>query len=164
MKIAVSSTGQDLDAAVDPRFGRCSYFIVYDDADGSHEALPNRFQGASGGAGTQAAQQMLEYGVQVVLTGNCGPNAFTVLQGAGVKVCTGVGGTVRQAVEGYRSGVCDAAARPNAEAHAGMGAGPGVGGGRGMGGGGGRGMGGGGGRGMGGGGGRGMGGDRGGRM
>jgi predicted Fe-Mo cluster-binding NifX family protein len=160
MKIAISSTGPDVSAAVDPRLGRCSFFIIYDDVDGSYEAVPNQFQGAGGGAGTQAAQLLVGRGVQTVLTGNSGPNAFAVLQGAGINVITGVSGTVQEAIDGFRSGAFRATAAPNAPAHAGMGSGPGMGmgGGRGMGGGGGRGMGGGGGRGMGGGGGRGMGG------
>ncbi|MBW2001843.1 MAG: NifB/NifX family molybdenum-iron cluster-binding protein, partial [Deltaproteobacteria bacterium] len=28
MKIAVSSTGTDLNSEIDPRFGRCAYFII----------------------------------------------------------------------------------------------------------------------------------------
>ena len=30
MKIAISSTGKDLDCQIDPRFGRCQYFIIVD--------------------------------------------------------------------------------------------------------------------------------------
>ncbi|MBW1759768.1 MAG: dinitrogenase iron-molybdenum cofactor biosynthesis protein, partial [Deltaproteobacteria bacterium] len=30
MKIAISSSGRNLDAQVDPRFGRCNCFIVID--------------------------------------------------------------------------------------------------------------------------------------
>ena len=30
MRIAISATNSDLDAEVDPRFGRCQYFIIAD--------------------------------------------------------------------------------------------------------------------------------------
>jgi predicted Fe-Mo cluster-binding NifX family protein len=32
MKIAVSSTGQTLESAVEARFGRCPYFLIVDPA------------------------------------------------------------------------------------------------------------------------------------
>jgi len=164
MKIAVSSSGSSMDAQVDPRFGRCQFFIIYDTDSGSSEALANEFQGASGGAGTQAAQMVVSKGVNSVLTGNCGPNAFAVLQDAGVQVVTGAAGTVGEAVKNFEQGGLQSSTGPNVADHAGMntqGQGaapvaPGMGGGRGggMGGGRGGGMGGGRGGGMGGGGGR----------
>ncbi|MBN2333394.1 MAG: NifB/NifX family molybdenum-iron cluster-binding protein [Deltaproteobacteria bacterium] len=145
MKIAVSSSGSSMDAQVDPRFGRCQFFIIVDSESGEFKALPNEFQGASGGAGTQAGQLMVSNEVGAVLTGNCGPNAFAVLQGAGVQVVTGVSGTVRQAVDRFQQGTLPGSAAPNVESHAGMAVsggpvvGPGPGGGRGRGCGGGRG-------------------------
>ncbi|MEA2110393.1 MAG: NifB/NifX family molybdenum-iron cluster-binding protein [Pseudomonadota bacterium] len=149
MKIAVSSSGSTMDAQVDPRFGRCQYFIIYDSDSGSSEALANEFQGASGGAGTQAAQMVVGKGVKAVLTGNCGPNAFAVLQDAGVQVVTGASGTVGEAVKNFEQGSLQSSTGPNVADHAGMTQSqgvvppaPGMGGGRGMGGGG-RGMGGG---------------------
>ncbi|TET61977.1 hypothetical protein E3J48_05015 [Candidatus Aerophobetes bacterium] len=41
MKIAVSSTGQDLNALVDARFGRCQYFVIVDPETMEFEAAPN---------------------------------------------------------------------------------------------------------------------------
>jgi len=151
MKIAISSSGEKMDAQVDPRFGRCQYFIIYDTDAGNFEALSNEFQGASGGAGTQAAQMVVSKGVKAVLTGNCGPNAFAVLQDAGVQVVTGAAGTVEDAVKNFEQGSLQSSTGPNVADHAGMNTqsqgavppAPGMGGGRGMGGGG-RGMGGGG--------------------
>ncbi len=152
MKIAVSSSGSSMDAQVDPRFGRCQFFIIYDTDSGSSESLANEFQGASGGAGTQAAQMVVGKGVKVVLTGNCGPNAFAVLQNAGVQVVTGAAGTVAEAVKNFEQGSLQSSAGPNVAEHAGMnaraqgtapaapgkgrGGGSGMGGGRGCGGGG----------------------------
>ncbi|AOY59880.1 MULTISPECIES: NifB/NifX family molybdenum-iron cluster-binding protein [Desulfococcus] len=155
MKIAISSTGPDLDAQVEPRFGRCPYFIIVDPASGEFEALENQAAGNASGAGVQAAQMVADAGAEAVVTGSLGPKAANVLQAAGVKAYTGKSGTVRQVMGTYQSGEGGAASTPSSGA-TGTPSGVGMGGGgRGMGGGG-RGMGGGG-RGMGRGGGRGLG-------
>jgi len=104
VKIAVSSTGQGLDAEVDPRFGRCQYFVIVDGDTMAFEAFENPNVMASGGAGIQSAQLVADKGAEVVLTGNCGPNAFQTLQAAGVSICVGIAGTVGQAVEQYKRG------------------------------------------------------------
>ena len=153
MKVAVSATEPSLDSQVDPRFGRCVYFVLVDTDTMEFEAVENQNAYAGGGAGIQSGQLMVDKGVKTVLTGNCGPNAYRVLSAAGLELITGVSGTVRQAIEQYKSGSLKPSGSPNVDSHAGMGMGGG-GGGRGMGrgmGGGGRGMGGGMGRGMGGG-------------
>ncbi len=166
MKIAISASGQTLDADVDPRFGRCQYFIIADPETMEFEAIDNSSAMAAGGAGIAAAQNIVERGVEALLTGNCGPNAHGVLTSAGVKIITGVSGKIKGAIEEYKLGTYSAANQANVPDHFGAGGtsatGPGVG--SGMGGGMGRGMGGGMGRGMGGGMGRGMGGGMGGGM
>jgi len=104
MKICVSAQGSGLDAAVDPRFGRCGYFLVVDTDSMGCEAVQNPYAEAMGGAGIQAAQLVAGKGVTAVLTGNVGPNAFQTLQAAGVTVVTGASGTVKEAVETYKKG------------------------------------------------------------
>jgi predicted Fe-Mo cluster-binding NifX family protein len=112
------------------------------------EGIDNASAGASGGAGTSAAQMVAGKGVEAVLTGNCGPNAYQVLDAAEIKIITGVSGSVRDAAEGYKSGKYQPVSAPSTDAKSGINPGaPGTGGGMGMGRG--RGMGGGGGRGMG---------------
>jgi hypothetical protein len=96
------------------------------------EALPNANISLGGGAGIQSAQTMANKGVSVVLTGNCGPNAFRVFGTAGIQVITGVSGSVRQAVGQFKSGALAAAQAPNVQAHVGMGRGYGKGMGRGQ--------------------------------
>jgi len=155
MKIAITAAGSTLDAEVDPRFGRCQYFIVADPQTMEFEAVDNSSAMAAGGAGISAAQMIASKGIEAVLTGNCGPNAHQVLSAAGIQVITGVSGKIKDAIEGYRTGKFKTSSQPNVPDHFGMGNNPGMGGG--MGGGMGRGMGGGMGRGMGGGMGRGMG-------
>ncbi|MCJ8502519.1 NifB/NifX family molybdenum-iron cluster-binding protein [Desulfatitalea alkaliphila] len=151
MKIAITASGTTLDDTVEPRFGRCPYFIFVDPESMDYEAMPNPNIALGGGAGPQSAQLMAEKGVAAVLTGNCGPNAFQTFGAAGIDVITGIGGSVREALEKFKSGQLKKSGSPTVKNHFGMGGGMGMGGGRGIGGGG-RGMGGGG-RGMGGGGG-----------
>jgi predicted Fe-Mo cluster-binding NifX family protein len=138
MKIAISATGSTLDVMVDPRFGRCQYFIYVDPETFQFEAAENSSAMAGGGAGIATAQAITAKGVEAVLTGNCGPNAYQVLSAAGVKLITGVTGTVREAVEGYKAGKFRESFQANVPDHFGsrggaIGMGPGGGMGQGMG-------------------------------
>ena len=135
MKICVTATAGDLNAQVDPRFGRSQYFVFVDSDTMAFEAMLNEAIAAPGGAGIQAAQTVLNRGGNVVISGNIGPNAFQVLSTAGVKIATGAYGTVKEAVEMYKAGRLSEAGISTVAAHAGMGAGVGAGGGMGMGGG-----------------------------
>jgi predicted Fe-Mo cluster-binding NifX family protein len=112
MKIAISSTGRDLDSPVDARFGRCLCFIVVDPATEDFEVLENTAAGNAGGAGVQAAQIVANAGVKAVLTGSLGPNATQVLTAAGVQMHTGVSGTVREALQRHQRGELQTAAEP----------------------------------------------------
>jgi predicted Fe-Mo cluster-binding NifX family protein len=123
LKIAISATGPGLDADVDPRFGRCQYFIVVDTETMQFEALENSSAVAAGGAGISAAQMVANKGVEVVLTGNCGPNAYQTLSAADVHVVSGVSGRVRAALEAYRAGKLQPSVQPNVASHYGMGMG-----------------------------------------
>ncbi len=104
MRVAITSTGPTLDSPVDPRFGRCAYFIIVDTDTMEFQAVPNPAVNATGGAGTMAAQLVASHGVQAVVTGEVGPNALAALQAAGIGMITGVAGTVRDAIEMIKSG------------------------------------------------------------
>jgi predicted Fe-Mo cluster-binding NifX family protein len=149
MKVAVSASGKDLDTPIDPRFGRCAYFLIIDTEDMSFEAFDNESVALSGGAGIQASQFVASKGVTVVITGNVGPNAVRTLEAASVKVIVGQSGTVRQAIKDYKDGKLKSTDQANVADHYGMGGDMGRGGGMGRGMGGGMGCGGGMGRGMG---------------
>lgn len=123
MKIAITSSGDNLDSQIDPRFGRCQYFVIVDPDTMDFEAMQNESAMASGGAGIQAAQTIVNVGINAVITGNVGPNAFEVLSAAGIETMTGASGTVRHALELYKSGSLQSAAGATVSSHAGM---PGV--------------------------------------
>lgn len=120
MKIAVTSRGTDLDSQVDPRFGRCANFLVVDVESMAFEVVANDNVSAGGGAGIQSAQLVADRGVEAVLTGSCGPNAFRTLQAADIAVVVGVRGTVGEAVKQYRSGALSATDSANVSSHSGM--------------------------------------------
>ena len=120
MKIAISSSGTDQSAQVDPRFGRCQYFIIVDTDSGKTEAIPNAAQSAGGGAGIQAAQTIADQGAETVLTGNVGPNAHRALQAAQIAVVTGVSGTVSEALKTFQEGKVQATENPTVRPHFGM--------------------------------------------
>ncbi len=133
MKIAVSAAGTTLDSEADPRFGRCQYFIIVDPETMEFEVIDNASINLSEGAGISAAQTIAGKGVEAVLTGNCGPNAYQVLSPANIKVITGVSGKVKDVVAEYKLGNLAVASQPNVPGHFGIGAGHGGGQGRGMG-------------------------------
>jgi predicted Fe-Mo cluster-binding NifX family protein len=131
VKVAVSSTGGSLDSAVDPRFGRCSVFLIVDTETMKHQAVPNSSVGAAHGAGIGAAQVVAQQGVKAVITGHVGPNAHMALSQAGISVYTGASGTVEAAVNHYKSGAFRMASSPTVGGHFGQGGGRGPGQGRG---------------------------------
>ncbi len=102
MKIALSTVEGRLEAALDPRFGRAAYFLIVDPENLQFGAIPNPNVNARGGAGIQSAQLVLEKGAEVVITGSCGPNAFRVLQSAGVSIYEGGHGTARQMIRNWK--------------------------------------------------------------
>ncbi|MGB9727992.1 MAG: NifB/NifX family molybdenum-iron cluster-binding protein [Nitrososphaeria archaeon] len=132
MKVAVSATGGSLDSQVDPRFGRCAYFIVVDTDTMNFEAIKNTGAFEASGAGIQAAQTIVSKGVKAVVTGNVGPNAYQVLSSAGVRIFTGAYGTVKEAVERLLRGELSESSSPRFGGP-GMGRGYGIGFGRGRG-------------------------------
>jgi len=121
MRVAISASSPTLDSPVDPRFGRCAYFVVIDPATMAFEAVENESISAAQGAGIATAQMIAGKGVEAVLTGNCGPNAYQALEAAHVKVVTGVTGTVRDAVLAYKEGKLQTVSQANVPSHHGMG-------------------------------------------
>jgi predicted Fe-Mo cluster-binding NifX family protein len=120
MKIAVSSNGKDLDSQIDPRFGRCAYFLIVDADNMSFETFDNESIALGGGAGIQAAQFVASKGAKAILTGNVGPNAVKTLGAAGVEVFVSQNGTVREAVERYNSGNLESTRKATVADHHGM--------------------------------------------
>ena len=133
MKIAVSSSGKDLNSQIDPRFGRCAFFLIVETDDMNFEIFDNESLALGGGAGIQAAQFVASKGAGAVLTGNCGPNAVQTLGASHVEVFVGQSGTVIEAIERFKRGEITSTKAANVADHYGMGGGGGMGRGMGMG-------------------------------
>ncbi|MDY6904649.1 MAG: NifB/NifX family molybdenum-iron cluster-binding protein [Thermodesulfobacteriota bacterium] len=118
MKIAVSATGQDVESEVDPRFGRAPYFVVVDSETKAVDVVENTQNlNLPQGAGIQAGKTIVNSGANVLLTGNCGPKAFAVLEQAGISVVIGAKGKVSEAVSAYLNGDMATANGPNVDGH-----------------------------------------------
>lgn len=122
MKIAISSSGADLDEQVDPGFGCCRCFIVIDPETEAFDVLENEAPVSSSGAGIQAAQMVVAAGVDTVITGKLKPNVTDVLEAAGLNVYLGAAGTIRDALQQYQDGRLMKASDPSVGD--GMGTGP----------------------------------------
>jgi predicted Fe-Mo cluster-binding NifX family protein len=118
MKVIVTAQGPGMDSLVDPRFGRATYFVLIDMQTGEHAAHDNvQNLNAAQGAGIQAAQSVARLGAEAVVTGHVGPKAFATLGAAGIAIYTGASGTVGDAVEAFRAGQLQEAARADVEGH-----------------------------------------------
>jgi len=104
MKVAITSRGPQLTSQIDPRFGRAKYFVVYDSDTDRFAAHNNDFNvNAVHGAGIQATQDIVDLGVQALITGHVGPKAFESLRTAGVEIYIGAAGTVQEVVEKFKA-------------------------------------------------------------
>ncbi len=120
MKIAftITTSGNDLNAPLDSRFGRAPKFLVYDMDTNTFDVIDNRQNlNAAQGAGIQSAETVARLGASCLVTGHCGPKAFRVLSAAGIKIFNTDAPTVAAALEQYRSGQLAEANSADVEGH-----------------------------------------------
>lgn len=103
MKVVISSKGPKMADMVDPRFGRCSMFLLTDTETEETRAVTNEAATRGTGAGVEAAETVVDLGAEAVITGQLGPKAAQVLEAAGIPVYTGVSGTAREALEAFKN-------------------------------------------------------------
>ncbi len=119
MKVAISTQSNDIEALVDPRFGRARWFIIADTESGEWSAVDNAANvGASGGAGVQAASTVASQGVKAVITGNVGPNAHKAFAAGSIAIYqVGNGVTARGALDALGRGELAAVGAPTVSGH-----------------------------------------------
>jgi predicted Fe-Mo cluster-binding NifX family protein len=118
MKLIITATAPDFEAAVDPRFGRGAYFIVVDTDTLQWQAHENHGVYAAGGAGSQAAQFLAQQGADAVISGDFGPNAYIALAAAEIKMyLLGPSKTAREAVANFTSGMLEQVHAPTGAGH-----------------------------------------------
>ena len=102
MKIAIAMSGPDLSSDLASVFGRCAYLMFYDTETSATEVLANRGVTATGGAGVEAAQIVVDHGTELLVTPKVGPKAHEVLLQAGVRFMFRKGGTAGEALDAAR--------------------------------------------------------------
>jgi predicted Fe-Mo cluster-binding NifX family protein len=121
--VAISASGKDLDARVEPRFGRARYFVLVDPDTQEWEHVDNMATLSSmQDVGALTARKLTKSRiVETVLTGNCGPKAYEELKGAGIKIYLNASGSVREVLNKLRSGELKEASGPNVPVYGGHG-------------------------------------------
>ena len=105
MKICLPSTGPSLNSFLDFHFGRAEFFLIVDEKGNLIKAIKNPGVQALRGAGTTAAQIVIEEKVDTLITGNIGPNAYMVFRNVGIKVFLGKGGMkIEEVLRDYQEG------------------------------------------------------------
>ena len=118
MKVAVTSQGQELSSEIDPRFGRARWLVVVDTETGKSEVHDNSVNlNATQGAGIQTGQNIANLGVEAVITGNVGPNAFKTLNAANIKIFLAEKQTVQDAIDSFNAGKLKEVDKANVEGH-----------------------------------------------
>lgn len=118
MKIILTATSPSIDSNVDGRFGRGAYLIVVNPDTMEWQTHPNPGVGASGGAGTLAAQFAANQHVDSVVSGDFGPNAYNALQAAGITMYLfGSSATIKEAVERFKGGQLERVGEPTGSGH-----------------------------------------------
>ena len=118
MRLIFTTSGSDLDAQLDPSFGRALNFLLHDPESGTLQVISNQQNlNAAQGAGIQAAQTVVKAGAEALVTGHCGPKAFRVLATAGIRVYTTDAPTITEALTRYRAGLLTEATTANVEGH-----------------------------------------------
>lgn len=120
MKLVFTAEGESLDAKLDPRFGRCSTFLVVETEDRSFAAESNPAVGASGGAGPQAAQFLGDLGAEVVVSGGFGPNAFRALSAAGIRMYKADAVAIHTLLDAFEAGELAEVTQATGPSHRGM--------------------------------------------
>jgi len=105
MKIAISSTIEDLDSEIDARFGRCTYFLIAEIDKKKKQIKNTKFventaQAQMGGAGITAGEIVANEEVDAVITTNLGPRAFQVFDQLGIEIYRAQG-KIKQAIEDF---------------------------------------------------------------
>jgi len=118
MKVAVTAQDKGPSSEIDLRFGRAKWLIVVDTETDDFEVHNNELNlNAVQGAGIQTGQNIADFGVEAVITGNVGPNAFKTLSAADIKIFLAEKQTVADAIEAFKAGKLKEVDQANVEGH-----------------------------------------------
>ena len=102
MKLGISAKGTTLDDKMDMRFGRATGFIIYDTETKTYDYIDNAQNAqAAQGAGIQSAQKVVNENVSAVISGYCGPKAYSVLKSSNVKIYNAEEDSMKNIIEKF---------------------------------------------------------------
>lgn len=104
MKICITAQQNNLNSPIEPRFGRCRYFVIFDDKTQQYEAVKNTAISAAGGAGIKATQLLIDNQVDTLITGRIGPKAMNALETTNIQVILNASGLIKNVLEQLRNG------------------------------------------------------------
>lgn len=102
MKVAIPVNEDEKTICVS--FGRTPYFLILDSETNQLECKENPAAQASGAAGIQAAQFLMDEQCQIVLTKRCGENAAQVFNEAGITVFQTSSDSVKTELDKWKEG------------------------------------------------------------
>ena len=105
MTIAITTDQAHIDAKISPVFCQTNYFLIIDLTNHQNkcETILNPHQNMLNGADIFCAQLVISKGVDAVATGYCNPNAFRILQEAGIIIFENDYTTARDIIRAYKN-------------------------------------------------------------
>ena len=105
MKIFITATGKTVKDNVDPKFGRCDYYLIYDTETKSVDAKENPYKTGQSSVGISLAQTVINSGAKIAISTNFGPNAYRVLKEGEISMYKAASEiSIEQAIANYLNG------------------------------------------------------------
>jgi predicted Fe-Mo cluster-binding NifX family protein len=99
MVLGIAASQNTVSSSIDPHFGRCSWFCIYNTVTGAFTFLENPCHSEQKHAGLQVVDMLLQHGVTVVVAGRFGNKVVEQLRGKGIQlVVTPEGKTVEDII------------------------------------------------------------------
>ena len=104
MKIALPIEDKDKNALISKSLGRAKYFLIYDTKSNEYLYIDNDALSSQGGAGIKAAQILADNGASHLIALQCGENAATALEAAGIMIYQGQEGSAKENIDKLEAG------------------------------------------------------------
>ncbi len=98
MKVLISSTGGDLESQVGQELGECPFHLYIETVTMDYDAIRNDDATSCHNKECNITQTAIEKGVEVVIAGNMGDDAFKNLSNAGITVLTEIEGPILEVI------------------------------------------------------------------
>lgn len=102
MKIAIPSTGKEIESLISCNLGRAPFIVIYDSTTGKYNPIKNPGFQIQDGSGLKATDIILQNDASVLLTREVGRKAYSILQKERIKIkLLNLNSTVNSAVSKF---------------------------------------------------------------